>query len=87
MTTTTFDTLTFARRLQEFGFTKEQAEGFAQLQRELIDDRLATRQDLREMEIRLDIRLAELKHDLLRWILGIAAGQVALIVALLAFIK
>ena len=35
----------------------------------------------------LDIRLYELKHDLLRWMLGIAAGQVALIVALFAFIK
>ena len=35
----------------------------------------------------LDIRLAELKHDLLRWMLGIAAGQIAFIVALFAFIK
>ena len=80
MTSATFDTLTYSKKLQELGFTREQAEGFAQLQKELIDERLVTRDYL-------DIRLAELKNDLLRWMMGIAVGQVALIVALLAIIK
>jgi len=45
-----------------------------------MDDRLVTKDHL-------DIRLAELKNELLRWMLGIAAGQVAFIVALFALIK
>lgn len=64
MTSTTFDTLGYAKKLQELGFTREQSEGFAQLQREIIDDRVATKQDikdirqeLKELEYRLTIRL------------------------------
>jgi hypothetical protein len=37
VTTATFDTLDFSNRLQQLGFTREQAEGFAQMQREIID--------------------------------------------------
>ena len=35
----------------------------------------------------LDIRLAELKNDLLRWIIGLAFAQMALVTALLALLK
>ena len=61
MNTTTFDTLSFARKLQELGFTKEQAEGFAQLQRALIDEWLVTKDyldmRLKDLEYRLTLRL------------------------------
>ena len=91
MSSATFDSLTYSKRLQELGFPREQAEGFAQLQREILDDRLVTKDHLdmrlRELETRQNIRLAELKNDLPRWIMGIAVAQTALIVALLALLK
>ena len=80
MTSVTFDTLGYFERLKAAGVPEAQAKVQADTLRELIDDRLVTKEHL-------DIRLAELKHDLLRWMLGIAAGQIALIVALFAFIK
>ena len=86
MSTTMFDTLSCSRKLQELGFTREQADGFAQLQKEIIDDKLATKQDLRELEVRLDIKLAELKNDLLRWMVGGFIAQSALIIALVAIL-
>ena len=87
MSTTTFDTLTYSKKLQELGFTREQSEGVAQLQREIIDERLATKHDLRELETRIDIKLAELKNDLLKWMVGGFIAQTALLVAVLAFMR
>lgn len=75
-----FDTLSYAKKLEEAGFTRQQAEVQANAIRDIIDERLVTRQHL-------DVRLAELKHELLKWMIGIAATQIALIVALFAFIK
>ena len=75
MTTTTFDTLSFARKLQELGFTKEQAEGFAQLQRELIDERLVTKDYL-------DMRLKDLEYSLTLRLGGMMAASVAIVAAL-----
>ena len=80
MTSTTFDTLEYAKKLQGLGFTREQSEGFAQIQREIIEDRLVTKDHL-------DIRLAELKNDLLRWLVGGFITQSALIIAVLALMR
>jgi hypothetical protein len=91
MSSTTFDTLGYFEKLKAAGMPEEQAKVVANTMREVVEERLATKADLRELEIRLetrlDIRLAELKNDLLRWVLGIAVGQVAIIVALFAVIK
>lgn len=80
MTTTTFDTLGYFEKLKAAGVPEAQAKVQTDALRDLVDSRLATKEHL-------DIRLAELKHDLLRWMLGIAVGQMALIVALFAFLK
>ena len=49
-----FDTLKFSKRLVEAGFTDRQAEALAEEQAALIDDRLATKQDI--ADVRRDIR-------------------------------
>ncbi len=46
MSSIAFDTLAYAKRLKAAGFNEQQA-----------DERLATKQDLRELEYRLIIRL------------------------------
>jgi len=75
MSSTTFDTLSFARKLQDLGFTKEQAEGFAQLQRELIDERLVTKDYL-------DMRLKDLEYRLTIRLGGMMAASIAIVAAL-----
>ncbi len=61
MSSTTFDTLGYARRLEEAGFTRQQAEVQANALREVIDERLVTKDyldaRLRELEYKLVIRL------------------------------
>ncbi len=76
MTTITFDTHDFIKRLQAVGFSEEQAEVFAQQQRELIEDRLVTQDHL-------EIKLVETRAELIKWMAGLAFAQIALLISIL----
>jgi len=54
------DTLAYARRLREAGFTEEQAEGQAKALAAAMTDSLATKQDLQELETRVDARFRQI---------------------------
>jgi predicted phage-related endonuclease len=68
MRTLAFDTLEFAKKLQAANFTAEQAEALATSIAGLVEERLATKQDLKELETRLEARIKELetglRHDM-----------------------
>lgn len=55
--TTTFDTLTYAKKLKEAGCSEKLAEVQAEALRELIDDNLATKRDLKELEKNIIIKI------------------------------
>ncbi len=55
--TAIFDTLAYAKKLKAAGFTDDQAEIQAQALAEIIEERLATKQDLKELELRLKLDL------------------------------
>ena len=57
ITATIFDTLAYAKKLKAAGFTDDQAEIQAQILVEIIEERLATKQDLKELELRLKLDL------------------------------
>lgn len=57
MTTTTFDSLGYYEKLKAAGVPDEQAKVQANALREVIEDSLVTKSDLRELEYRLTIRL------------------------------
>jgi len=66
MSTITFDTHRFVRKLQEAGFDEKQAEGLTDAMRCAIDEsELVTKKDLQ-------IELAPIKADLnlLKWMMG-----------------
>ena len=60
----TFDTLAYARKLKSAGFTEKQAEIQAEALVEIVDERLATKQDI--LELKRDIKELEttLKRDM-----------------------
>jgi hypothetical protein len=47
-------------KLERAGFTREQVEALA----EYLDDQLATKADLRELELRLEAKIAEVRHEI-----------------------
>ena len=57
MSTITFDTHKFVKQLTEAGMPLRQAEILAEEQARLIDERLATKDDLERLELRLTLRL------------------------------
>ena len=75
MTSITFDTLKFVEQLEQAGLSRAQASAIAEAQKdafsEALDSQLATSNDLLEMENRL-----------IKWRLGLALGQIAIIAAL-----
>jgi len=57
-----FDTLEYASRLKRAGFTEQQAEAQVQALAAIVNDNLATKQDLGDLATKQD--LLALKHDL-----------------------
>ena len=65
MTTITFDTLKFVRKLRESGFEEKQAEGIADAFKEAsFEAEFATKRDLKELETALKIDIDRLRHDM-----------------------
>ncbi len=83
MTTLTFDTLKFVHKLRDSGMPENQAEALAEAFVQISNEaELATRQDLRELELRLDAKISDIKFDLVKWIAGMLLAQAGLIAAL-----
>ena len=89
MTTITFDTLKFVEHLREAGVPEAQAKAMSDAQKELLTEifeqkELATKTDIKEIEL----KIAEVKAELIRWVVGAGFLQTVLIAALLMkFIK
>lgn len=77
MTTITFDTLKFVKKLEAAGIKSTEAEAIAEAQNEAFGEmikisELATKSDLMAM-----------KFDLLKWIVGLALAQVGLLISII----
>ncbi|MBM4289409.1 MAG: hypothetical protein FJ135_14915 [Deltaproteobacteria bacterium] len=59
-----FDTLEFAKRLRAADFTEKQAETLAAAVAEIVESRLATKEDLARLQHTLEEKIARLQHDL-----------------------
>lgn len=60
MSTIVFDTHAFVKELTEAGMPEAQAEVLARSQANLIDEKLATKEDLKKLELHLTIRLGSM---------------------------
>lgn len=95
MTAITFDTHEFVKELKGAGFNEEQAEVITKLQKAAIAatleqakhdyelDNLATKRDLKELELKVAKDIAESKAELIRWVVGVGLLQMTLITGLL----
>ncbi len=75
-----FDTHAYVKKLKAVGFTEEQAEVQTEVVSVLIDDQLATKQDLKELEL-------QLKHDLTLRLGAMMAASMAIVVAIVKLIS
>ena len=82
MTTTTFDSLGYFEKLKEAGFTEEQARVQANAMREVIEERLATKADLVQLEERLTSEMQKLELRMTLKLGAMLAASVAIVVTL-----
>jgi hypothetical protein len=76
MQTLVIDTNGIMKKLEQRGFSRTQAEGITEALKELDVSTLATKSDLKDLELRL-----------VKWIAGMLLAQGALIVALIQYFK
>jgi hypothetical protein len=84
VTTITFDTLAYAKKLTAVGVPVEQAEVQAEAIAEIIEERLATKKDLEELKIELKRDIQEMSYKL---IIAVGGMLVVVIGVLAAIIK
>jgi hypothetical protein len=81
MSSVAFDTLKLAQRLEAAGFPAKQAQDMASAISDTIIDMVVTREYL-------DLRLAELKADTLKWMFGVVGLQtLAILGGMAAFLR
>lgn len=87
MTALAFDTHAFVKRLHEVGFTDAQAERLTELYQgsaKAIREQLSRHESASKRNIKeLELKIADIKEDLIRWIVGAGLLQTALIAALM----
>ena len=106
MTTIPFDTLQFAADLIQGGFSEAQATAMTKAVTKVQQDSLATvidkvkhdyqlddvatKRDIRELELKIELvkselkrDIAETKADLIRWVVGVGLLQITIIAGLL----
>ena len=74
MSTLVFDTYAFVKELKQVGMPEKQVEVLARSQALLINEKLAAKQDLKKLELRLTIRFGS--------VMVVAVGVVAALVKL-----
>lgn len=92
MAVITFDTLAFSKTLQASGMAKEQADAFAEAQKNAISEmieskEIATKADILRLENKLNEKIENNKHEILKWMITSLLAQTALIVAVIAFLR
>ncbi len=69
-----FNTLRYAKKLENVGLSREQAEAHIQIIAEIIEGDVATKQDLKELEYRLIIKISAVVGTLVTLAIAVTAA-------------
>ena len=83
MNSITFDTLDYIEKLKTAGFTEAQAR----VQVEAMQGVVRQYDDASRKELATKGDLAEAKHEILKWMMGMLVAQTAMILTAIAFIR
>jgi hypothetical protein len=78
MTTMTFDTHAFIKNLVASGMHEKQAEALSQELKNIDTQNIATKGDIKDLELKIE----QVKFDLIKWFVPMLLGQAALVVTL-----
>ena len=82
MTTITFDTLAFTEELTTAGVPETHAKAQARAMSKVLGSQeLATKLDIKNLELSLELKIAETKTEILKWLIGLLVAQTGIIIA------
>ena len=70
------NTLEYAKKLEAAGVNRKQAEAHIQIISNVVEVDMATKQDLREMEYRLTIRICTIMSGITTTLIGLAVALI-----------
>jgi hypothetical protein len=74
--------LAYVKKLRSAGVPEKQAEIQAETFAEILEERVATKQDLKELELALKHDLANIKAEIIKWVAGMLVAQAAIVATL-----
>ncbi|MBF0119988.1 MAG: DUF1640 domain-containing protein [Desulfobacterales bacterium] len=91
-----FDTHTYVKRLVSAGMPERQAEIQADTFKEIIESQLASKKDIKEIELaienvkkdlkydikELELKMESIKADIIKWVAGMLVAQAAIVATL-----
>jgi len=86
MTVLTFDKLAYIDRLKAAGISEENARAHADGLDVALREQVATKVDLQESRVAMKADLADMKSDILKWMVGTMFVQTGLIMAVVKFL-
>jgi len=85
MTAITFDTLKFVRTLRSANFDEAQAEAISSAFRDAqTEAKVATQADVEQLRTEMREMEHRIKLDMIKWMIGIAVAQTAILVGLIS---
>ncbi|MFZ2407276.1 MAG: DUF1640 domain-containing protein [Methylobacter sp.] len=72
MSTVTFDTLKYVEALQKGGVPENQARAQSEALKEVLNTEVATKHDIKELELKIDARFEKIQGEftLVKWMIG-----------------
>jgi hypothetical protein len=86
MTVLTFDKLAYIDRLKAAGISERDARAHADSLDVALREQVATKADLQESRVAMKADLADMKSDILKWMVGTMFVQTGLIMAVVKFL-
>jgi hypothetical protein len=74
-----FNTLRYSKTLEAVGISREQAEAHINIIAEIVEGELTTKQDLKELEFRLTIKLSAIVGTMVTFAIAVTAALAKLI--------
>ena len=81
-----FNTLKYAKILEDVGFSREQAETSIKILVEIMEDKLATKQDFQELKKDLTYSITQLESKLTIRMCTMLAASIAILAAIHKFV-
>lgn len=81
-----FDTLAYAEKLTSAGMPEKQAKAIAEAQADILSknvlSNVATKADLKELEIKLETKMKDLEVRLIKWFAGLFIFQIGVTIGI-----